>query len=271
VPPPPVTVIPSPVLSPVAPAMAQVTATQNTAAKSHYGVYPPPSPPVLSSNFVWRSLGSLPAGWNLIGAADFDGDGNSDLICEHANSGERGIWLMKKRDYIGWISFGGVPVQWRIVGAGDFDNSGTMDLVWQNNVTGTCTVSLFHSTGRPQWTSIGTFSTDWKIVGVHDFDNNGSPDLVFENHRTGLRGIWLTKVGAVSGEGWVNLGFVDLNWHVAGTGDFDGNGTIDLVWQNTATGQCGVWIMGAVSSTSPPTRSWRSFGKPGAEWLAANK
>ena len=29
----------------------------------------------------------------------------------------------------------------------------------------------------------------------------------------------------------------DLNWQVAGTGDFDGDGKSDIFWRNTSTGE----------------------------------
>jgi hypothetical protein len=32
-------------------------------------------------------------------------------------------------------------------------------------------------------------------------------------------------------------------WHIAGVGDFLGNGQSDLVWENTATGQHAIWIL----------------------------
>ena len=33
--------------------------------------------------------------------------------------------------------------------------------------------------------------------------------------------------------GLLNPGHVDPNWHIAGTGDFNGNGTTDILWQHT--------------------------------------
>ena len=36
----------------------------------------------------------------------------------------------------------------------------------------------------------------------------------------------------------------DLNWKVAGTGDFDGDGKSDICWRNTSTGQNYIWKSG---------------------------
>ena len=44
----------------------------------------------------------------------------------------------------------------------------------------------------------------------------------------------------------------DTNWKIVCTGDFNGDNKPDLVWQNQATGNIGVWFMNgavAVSTT----------------------
>ena len=32
-------------------------------------------------------------------------------------------------------------------------------------------------------------------------------------------------------------------WHAIGTGDFDGDGHSDILWQNASTGQASIWEM----------------------------
>jgi hypothetical protein len=34
-----------------------------------------------------------------------------------------------------------------------------------------------------------------------------------------------------------------VEWHIAGAGDFDGDGYADLVWENTATGRRAIWFL----------------------------
>jgi hypothetical protein len=45
---------------------------------------------------------------------------------------------------------------------------------------------------------------------------------------------------------------VSVQWHVAGVGDFNGDGNADLVWENTSTGQRAIWFMknGVLSSST---------------------
>jgi Pro-kumamolisin, activation domain/Subtilase family len=72
-----------------------------------------------------------------------------------------------------------------------------------------------------------------------DFNNDGFADLVWEQSATGQRLIWFMSKGVpVSSAG---LGPVDPSWHIAGAGDFLGNGQSDLVWERT-NGQHLIWI-----------------------------
>jgi len=42
-----------------------------------------------------------------------------------------------------------------------------------------------------------------------------------------------------------NAGAVASSWHIAGTGDYDGNGRDDIVWRND-DGSVSIWNNGAI-------------------------
>jgi hypothetical protein len=52
-------------------------------------------------------------------------------------------------------------------------------------------------------------------------------------------------MGGTAVTGWVGLGTVPTLWRVAAVGDFSGNGSTDILLQNTSTGECGFYIMSA--------------------------
>ncbi len=55
-----------------------------------------------------------------------------------------------------------------------------------------------------------------------------------EDHTGDVAG-WLMQ-GLTRVSPGVLAGGVPLDWQIAGVGDLDGNGTADLVWRNTSTG-----------------------------------
>ena len=88
--------------------------------------------------------------------------------------------------------------------------------------------------GRFVLRAIGTTGTEIRFQqdAHNDFSGDGRSDL-----------LWLNNVGTVSDWlGQMNGGFVgnsahDINnvpssWHVVGTGDFNGDGRVDILWRN---------------------------------------
>src|ERR1700744_3075563 len=60
---------------------------------------------------------------------------------------------------------------------------------------------------------------------------------------------WFLKNGGFASN--YSLGTVNTQWHIAGVGDFNGDGNADLVWENTTTGARNIWLLknGVLSSS----------------------
>ena len=166
-----------------------------------------------------------------------------------------GGWQGIQPQGLTWLSEADVP-DWRIVAARDFDGDGKPDLVWQNDVTWEVVVWYM---GGPQGNSFLGWnllaSTDvagWSVVGSGDFNGDGKPDLVWQNDVTWQVAVWY--MGGPQGNsflGWNLLASTDVaGWSVVGTGDFNGDGKPDLVWQNDVTWQVVVWYMGGSQGNS---------------------
>ena len=56
------------------------------------------------------------------------------------------------------------------------------------------------------------------------------------------------------------------NWKAIGTGDFNGDGRSDILWQNTNTGQASIWemngssLIGGGRAGPDPGPTWRAIG-----------
>jgi hypothetical protein len=82
------------------------------------------------------------------------------------------------------------------------------------------------------------------VKAAADFDSNGTPDLVYQNTQSPNQ-VNVDYYGGSGGAtlvGWACLscGINVAGWQVSAAADFDGNGTPDLVYQNTATQQVNV-------------------------------
>jgi hypothetical protein len=91
-------------------------------------------------------------------------------------------------------------------------------------------------------------------VAVGDTDGNGLPDVVLRDRATGMLQVRLTQLdkGQLRADTGRNLDSGALpasgdgsraGFEVQSGGDFDGNGSLDLVLRNTTTGDLRVWYL----------------------------
>ena len=133
-------------------------------------------------------------GWKLVGTADFNADGRTDLLWRH-DQGLVAIWFMDGGRQIAGTLVTSSPLSdlgWRIVATGDVDGDGKPDILWQ------------HTDGR---------------VAVWYMDD------------------WRNRLGDV----FVSLS--DLSWRVVGASDVNGDRRLDLVWHHATRGDVAVWFM----------------------------
>jgi hypothetical protein len=184
-------------------------------------------------------------------AADFNGDGNSDLVWQNTATGERYIWLMSGTAFSSAVNLGTVSTDWTIAATGDLNGDGQTDLIWENSTTGDRIVWLMNGSTYTGSVSLGTISTDWSIAGTGDFNGDGKADLVWENKVTGERVIWLMNGTTFASA--VSLGTVSTDLEIAGIADFNGDGKPDLLWQSKTTGAVSFWLMNGTAFSSSGT------------------
>jgi len=72
----------------------------------------------------------------------------------------------------------------------------------------------------------------WRVIGAADFNGDGVDDLLWRNV-DGTMSNWL---GSSSGNFTINdsnaWAHVPNDWQIVGTGDFNGDGRSDILWQN---------------------------------------
>jgi len=217
----------------------------------------------------------LDLGWEIVGAGDFNGDGNTDILWRNYGAGEYSgwncIWYMNGATIIDY----GYPeivldLDWRIAGTGDFDGDGHLDILWRNYGSGT------YSGWNCVWYMDGTMinqhyghyeegiidygypeivlDLDWRIEATGDFNEDGHTDLLWRNYGSGTYSgwncIWYMDGEVITGYGHGAVGIIDygypeivldLDWKIAGAGDFNGDGHTDLLWRNYGSGTYSGW------------------------------
>jgi len=178
---------------------------------------------------------------------DFNGNSKSDLLWRHGTTGQNAIWMMNGTAIGAGTGFmTTVPdTNWKVAGSGDFNNDRKTDILWRNTATGQNAIWMMNGTATATGTGYAASMTDlnWKIAGVGDFNGDGKSDILWRNSATGQNAIWMMNgTATAAGTGFV-ASMTDLNWKIAGVGDFNKDGKGDILWRNSATGQNAIWMM----------------------------
>jgi len=160
--------------------------------------------------WCWLNINSN-VGWNVVGAADFNGDGVPDLVWQNAATRQVTVNYYGGAQgctYSGWnwLNVAGVP-GWTVAGAADFNGDGVPDLIWQNDMTAQVTVNYYGGVGGAvyqgwNWLN-STGVPGWTVEGAADYNGDGVPDLVWENNTTGQ--VTVNYYGGTGGavyQGW---------------------------------------------------------------------
>jgi hypothetical protein len=200
--------------------------------------------------------------FRIVGTGDFDGDGSSDILLCNTSTGEMQLWsmdghrLIERRTVVaedGNALLAGPP--FTIAGTADFYGSGTSDILLRNGSTGAMQVCSMD--GHRVVDRRTVVAEDGKavligppteIVGAADFSGNGQADILCYDSSIGETQIWsmdgyrLVRRDTVIRDNG-NAVFIGSPHMIMAAADFDGNGSADIVWYNSFTGQADVWYM----------------------------
>ncbi|VAX15617.1 BNR repeat domain protein [hydrothermal vent metagenome] len=144
-----------------------------------------------------------PAGsaWHLKSVGDFNGDGKSDILWRHNETGLTAIWFMNGlaliEDISGFTSMhaGGGPNAWSIKGVGDFNGDGKTDVLWRHAGSGYTYIWLMDGSTvsfDSSYTSANVkHDSPWNISGVGDYNGDGKSDILWERGASGRTFVWM--------------------------------------------------------------------------------
>lgn len=199
---------------------------------------------------------------------DFNGDTFADLLFQN-DDGFLAVWFMDgaRMTSASLLTPNRVSdPKWRIVGTGDFNLDGHEDILLQHREG---TLAAWFMDGSKLGS--GTFldpndpkDEAWRVAGTGDFNSDGKVDLLFQ-HEDGTLAVWLMDGVKLASAAFVQPHHPgDEDWRVVGTGDMDGDGKTDLIFQHE-DGSLAYWSLDGVKLTQagllnpyhPRDKHWR--------------
>lgn len=170
-----------------------------------------------------------PAGWNIVGAGDMDGDGNADLFWQNL-AWERFDWWRLTGANIRGIANQPIPRQYKLAAVADFNGDGRSDVLWRDaNRTFVWMWQAEASGGFSVHFVDAHPPAGWNIAGAGDFDGDGRADVLWHNPAMEQVDWWLMQ-GAERLA--VNSQYVPYQYQVAAVADFNGDHRADLLWHD---------------------------------------
>jgi Ca2+-binding RTX toxin-like protein len=178
----------------------------------------------------------VPTNWHVAATGDFNGDNRDDILWR-SEAGELSDWLGTANG--GFTdnaanAWSAVPTNWQVAGTGDFNGDGKDDILWRSEA-GELSDWLGDADGGFTDNAANAFTgvpTNWQVAGTGDFNGDNKDDILWR-HNDGTITNWLGQANGGFASNYLNSAAqVPADWHIAGTGDFNGDGKDYILWRH---------------------------------------
>ncbi len=173
------------------------------------------------------------------------------LFAHNPETGQVSAWQMTGADQAELLTSRGLPVvpaPWKMVAVADWNQDGVMDVVWRHPIAGLNVLWIMGGTDGLTVTKKETLlavPSGWDIVGVADWNKDGTQDVIWRQSQGSQSVVWLMdSTNPLKVKSALTLADIPPNWQIRGVTDWNGDGTVDVVWREQNSGVNVVWLMG---------------------------
>ncbi|OOG49577.1 hypothetical protein B0E50_05555 [Rhodanobacter sp. C01] len=200
-----------------------------------------------ATNYSPHPVGSpFPAGWKLMGAANFDGTaaatGNPDeLFWWNSSTGQVGWWklhafvlyILGRASYHFSVTISPTinVAQGYVPTLADVNGDGYADIVWTNPNNNSVYVWINNQNGGFVPRQIADHASGFSLFGAGDVNGDGKTDLIWTNPETNQMAWWVMDGYNVTDQEVRN---VAPGYTMASIADYNGDGLADILWVGAA-------------------------------------
>ena len=206
------------------------------------------------------TIGSVAPSTQIEGTGDFNGDGRGDILFQHRRPPGRHLADERQPDRGHRPTSARPPTGWHIRGTGDFNGNGADDILWRNDNGQVATWQIDQRAARRRSRSSARRRRVAHRAARRLQRRRPRRHPVAQRQRPGRR---LADERQRPARHDRAVGSAPASWHIAATGDFNGDGRDDILWRND-NGQVAAWLMngGQISSIA-------TVGSAPASWHIA--
>jgi len=204
---------------------------------------------------------STPATYSVVETADFNGDGTTDILLKNAAGS---LYVMQGKsdgtfDLPACIYTESTPATYSVVGTGDFNGDGTTAILLEN-VGGSLYVLHENSDGTvdpPACIYTESTPATYSVVGTEDLNGDGTTDILLKDAAGLMYVMQGNSDGTLALPARIYNQSTPVDFSVVGTGDFNGDGTTDILLKKDINGSLYVLHENSDGTLALPTRIYK--------------
>ena len=211
---------------------------------------------------------SVSSAWTLTTLGDLDGDDIPELFWK-SSSGTVNAWFLNSNcQYVRStnINSSALSRYWRLAGCGDVNGDGRVELFFHNTSSGATRTWFLGSDGALE-RSVAIYSngisSGWTLRTCGDVDGDGNVELFWQRSDGDTRTWFLNTNGQWTSSATTSATRVSSAWTLRGSGDVNGDGSVELFWQSSA-GATRTWFLdrygvlerSVAMSTTAVSKAW---------------